>query len=46
MVRFLLSRGAPTHLPDDEEWATPLRWAERRGHREIVAILEAHGADR
>jgi predicted patatin/cPLA2 family phospholipase len=26
-------------LPDDPPWATPLAWATRRGHTEIVRIL-------
>jgi ankyrin repeat protein len=39
MIEFLLSRGAPTELPDNLPWATPLAWAERRGHREAAAIL-------
>ena len=30
---FLLGHGAPTNLPDDAPWATPLAWAERRGTR-------------
>jgi ankyrin repeat protein len=46
MVEFLLSRGAPTNLPDDEPWSTPLAWSERRGHVEIAQILRKHGATR
>jgi hypothetical protein len=46
MVEFLLSRGAPVKPPDDEPWATPLAWAERRGHQQIASILRAHGAAR
>jgi hypothetical protein len=38
--------GASTNLPDDEPWATPLAWAERRQHREITSILRGHGANR
>jgi ankyrin repeat protein len=44
MVEFLLARGAPTNLPDDRPWATPLAWAERRGHAEVARILREHGA--
>jgi ankyrin repeat protein len=44
MVEFLLTRGAPANLEDDEPWATPLAWAERRGHSEIVSMLRRHGA--
>ena len=46
MVEFLLARGAPTNLPDDPPWATPLAWAERRGHAEVAEILRKHGAAR
>ena len=46
MVEFLLSRGAPSNLPDDEPWSTPLAWSERRGHVEIAQILRNHGATR
>ena len=44
MVELLLSRGAPTSLPDDEPWATPLAWSTRRGHERIVEMLRAAGA--
>jgi hypothetical protein len=43
MVEFLLSRGAITSLPDDPPWATPLAWAERRGHAKVAHILKKHG---
>jgi ankyrin repeat protein len=42
MVEFLLRRGARPNLPDDLPrlaWATPLQWALRRGHDEIVRLL-------
>jgi ankyrin repeat protein len=45
MVEFLLARGAPTNLPDDEPWAMPLAWAERRGHAEVAEILRKHAAE-
>jgi hypothetical protein len=45
MVNFLLARGAPTNLADDEPWAKPLAWVTRRGHSGIVSILRAAGAD-
>lgn len=41
MVEFLLGRGARPELPDDPPWATPLAWATRRGHDEVVRILNA-----
>jgi hypothetical protein len=42
MVEFFLRRGARPNLPDDTPhltWATPLQWALRRGHDEIVRLL-------
>jgi ankyrin repeat protein len=44
MVEFLLSRGAPPNLADDEPWTTPLAWAERRGHTRIAEMLRKSGA--
>ena len=41
MVELLLARGAPTDLPDDEPWATPLAWATRRGHARIAEARAA-----
>ena len=46
MVELLLARGAPTKLTDDPPWATPLAWAERRGHAEVAEILRKRGAVR
>lgn len=40
MVRLLLDRGDPTKAA----WATPLAWAEKKGHRDIAADLRAAGA--
>ena len=42
MVEFLLRRGARPNLPDDPAWATPLAWATRRGHAEIVRLLTGY----
>ena len=36
-VELLLDRDATVSLPDDQPWATPVFWAERKGH---TAILE------
>jgi ankyrin repeat protein len=44
MVELLLGRGAKPNLPDDPPWATPLAWATRRGHGQIVDVLKKHGA--
>src|SRR6185369_1230739 len=40
MVEFLLRRGAKPRLSDDPAWAVPVEWAKRRGHEEIVKVLE------
>ena len=42
MVELLLARGAKPNLSGDPPWATPLAWATRRGHSEIVALLKQH----
>jgi ankyrin repeat protein len=47
MVELLLKYGAKPNLPDDSPdllWATPLAWATRRSHGEIVELLKQHGA--
>ena len=44
MVEFLLKRGAATNLPGDEPWATPLAWAARHRHGELVDLLKQYGA--
>ena len=44
MIEFLLKRGAATNLPDDEPWATPLAWANRRQDTDIARLLKQHGA--
>ena len=40
MVVLLLDRGADKDAAG-APWATPLAWAEKRGHREIVETLKA-----
>ena len=45
VVRFLLERGADPNK-SGAPWATPLAWAERRGHAEVAQILRGHGAAR
>jgi ankyrin repeat protein len=42
MVEVLLARGAPVHEPDAEPWATPIVWAEKMKHDEVLAILRWH----
>jgi hypothetical protein len=39
IVKELLRRGVDPIEPDAESWATPRAWAEKMGHREVVAIL-------
>ena len=43
-AKLLLERGAKLNLPDDPPWATPLAWATRRGHDQVVELLKQHGA--
>jgi hypothetical protein len=46
-VRLLIDRGANVNSrvwADDREWRTPLRMAKRRGHAQIIRMLEASGA--
>jgi len=39
MVEWLLQKRANPRVPEDEPWALPLEWAKRRGHHEIIALL-------
>jgi hypothetical protein len=43
MVRLLLERGADPNAAA-ASWATPLAWAEKKGHHAIAADLRAAGA--
>jgi uncharacterized protein len=43
MVMFLLERGADPNKAG-AEWATPLAWAQKKGHSEIVGDLNRDGA--
>jgi hypothetical protein len=40
IVKELLRRGVDPIEPDAESWATPRAWAQKMGHREIVAMLD------
>jgi ankyrin repeat protein len=40
-VRLFLERGADPTEKDAEPWATPLAWAEKKGHTPIAALLRA-----
>ncbi len=39
LVRFFLERGADPVEPDAESWATPLAWAQKKGHHTIATIV-------
>ena len=39
LVELLLERGADPTLAG-AEWATPLAWARKGGHSEVVKLLE------
>lgn len=43
MVQYLLDHGAEPNKAG-AVWATPLAWAEKRGHGEVVEMLRKHGA--
>lgn len=40
LVETLLLRGAPVHEVDAEPWATPMAWAAKGNHPEIVELLK------
>jgi ankyrin repeat protein len=40
LVRLFLERGADPVEADAESWASPRAWAEKKGHRDIVALLD------
>ncbi|MBI1763369.1 MAG: ankyrin repeat domain-containing protein [Acidobacteria bacterium] len=43
MVTLLLERGADVNKAG-ATWAMPLAWARKKGHAEIAALLQQHGA--
>jgi uncharacterized protein len=43
IVRLLIERGADPNL-SGASWATPLGWAQRKGHSEVEVDLKAAGA--
>jgi hypothetical protein len=45
-VALFLERGADPSERDAEPWATPLAWAEKKGHSAIAAVLRAKGASK
>jgi ankyrin repeat protein len=40
LVRLFLERGADPAEKDAEHWATPLAWAEKKGHHGIAVMLQ------
>jgi hypothetical protein len=44
LTRLYLERGADPVEANAEPWATPLAWATKRGHHEIVELLRSPGA--
>jgi ankyrin repeat protein len=44
LVQLLLERGADPLEPDAEPWAKPRAWAERKGHQDILALLQKAGS--
>ena len=42
LVRLFLERGADPVEADAEPWATPLAWAEKKGHDGVIAILREY----
>ncbi len=44
LARLYLERSADASEADVEPWATPLAWATKRGHHEIIELLRSHGA--
>jgi ankyrin repeat protein len=43
LVKRYLQREADPREPDAEPWATPLAWAAKGGHQDIVGLLSLHG---
>jgi ankyrin repeat protein len=41
-VKLLLDRGADPVEADAEPWATPIAWAGKMGHTEIVEMLRRY----
>ncbi len=41
LVRLFLDRGADPVEADAEPWATPLAWAEKKGHDRVLALLKS-----
>ncbi len=44
LLKSYLARGADRLEADAEPWATPVAWATKGGHHEIVQLLRSAGA--
>src|SRR6185295_7158177 len=42
LVRLFLQRGADPVEADAERWATPVAWAEKKGHSSLLPLLRQH----
>jgi ankyrin repeat protein len=42
MAEVLIARGAPVEEPDAEPWATPIAWAKRMNHNQILSLLDGN----
>jgi hypothetical protein len=42
MAEVLIARGAPIEEPDDELWTTPIAWAKRMNHSQILSLLDSN----
>jgi hypothetical protein len=40
MVEVLVARGALVEETDTEPWATPIAWAKKMNHSQIVSLLD------
>lgn len=40
LVKLLLERGADPKEPDAEPWATPIAWARKMRHDDVLALLQ------
>jgi ankyrin repeat protein len=43
LARLFLNWGADPVEADAEPWATPLAWAQKKGHDRVLALLREHG---
>jgi hypothetical protein len=41
-VKLFLDRGADPIEPDAEPWATPIAWAGKSGHDDVLAVLRQY----